>query len=152
MKPSSSSANSLELAPRVTSSNSDDGDDASSPPPPLAWVQGHLTLEGHSHAVDSVVFSPDGTRLASHSRRDRDETVRVWDAVRGKLLHVLEGHTKLVQSVVFSRDGTTLVSSSWDQTVRVWDVETGKTVRVLKGHTSHVTSAVLSLFFVLFLY
>ena len=34
------------------------------------------TLEGHSEAVLSVAFSPDGTKLASGSG---DTTVRTWD-------------------------------------------------------------------------
>jgi WD40 repeat protein len=33
------------------------------------------TLTGHSHAVFSVSFSPDGSRICSGSR---DDTIRVW--------------------------------------------------------------------------
>src|SRR5947207_7024915 len=37
------------------------------------------TLKGHSCWVITVVFSPDGSRVASSSY---DETVRVWDVVQ----------------------------------------------------------------------
>ena len=41
--------------------------------------RGHITLKGHTRAVTSVSFSPDGKRLASGSF---DQTVKVWDASR----------------------------------------------------------------------
>lgn len=41
------------------------------------------TLEGHSNWISSMVFSPDGTRLASGSW---DKTVKVWDVACAKEL------------------------------------------------------------------
>jgi WD domain, G-beta repeat len=66
-----------------------------------------------------VVFSPDGSRVASGSY---DNTVRVWDVQTGQCQHTLEGHSHGVRSVVFSPDGSRVASSSDDKTVRVWDV------------------------------
>ncbi|KAH7153729.1 hypothetical protein DER46DRAFT_536377, partial [Fusarium sp. MPI-SDFR-AT-0072] len=65
------------------------------------WDACLLTLEGHSHTVNSVVFSHDSKMVASASR---DQTVRIWDAKTGKCEHVLEGHSNWVDSVVFSHD------------------------------------------------
>ena len=48
-------------------------------------------LSGHSRAVNSVAWSPDGTKLASGSN---DETVRIWEAATGKQLWQLTGHTR----------------------------------------------------------
>ena len=47
------------------------------------------TLRGHSAAVNSVAFSPDGTRVVSASGDEEDEdssdnTVRIWDIASGK--------------------------------------------------------------------
>ncbi|WP_407885597.1 WD40 repeat domain-containing protein, partial [Scytonema sp. NUACC26] len=69
--------------------------------------------------VSSVVFSPDGERLATASD---DKTARVWDAKTGKPLQTLTGHESSVSSVVFSPDGERLATASDDKTARVWQV------------------------------
>ena len=85
-------------------------------------------LRGHTRGVNSVSFSPDGSRIVSGSA---DYTVRVWDSQSGAELMRLNGHTYEVSSVSFSPDGTRIVSGSWDDTVRVWDVASGECVLTL---------------------
>jgi WD40 repeat protein len=102
---------------------------------PSEWSACIQTLEGHSGSVDSVVFSPDGSRAASGSG---DSTVRVWDVQTGQCQHTLEGHLGLVHSVVFSPDGSRAASGSGDSTVRVWDVQTGQCQHTLEGHSGSV--------------
>jgi WD40 repeat protein len=100
-------------------------------------------LTGHSQSVQSVVFSPDGTRLASCSD---DNTVRLWDAHTGGAIgDPMVGHTDSVNSVVFSSDGTHLASCSHDDTVRLWDAHTGGAIGdPMVGHTFSVNSVVFS--------
>ncbi|KIK36843.1 hypothetical protein CY34DRAFT_810907, partial [Suillus luteus UH-Slu-Lm8-n1] len=109
----------------------------------INWTAVQTVISGHTNGVNSVAFSPDGTRIATGSA---DCTVRLWDAATGQPVgEPLLGHTSLVTSISFSPDGTRIVSGSVDETVRLWDVATRQPIgEPLLGHTDSVNSVAFS--------
>ena len=68
--------------------------------------------------VNSLSFSPDGTRIASASW---DKSIKLWDVQTGEELSTLNGHTGSVRDVSFSPDGTRIasVSGSWHPNIDI---------------------------------
>lgn len=68
-------------------------------------------LNGHTDGVLSVVYSPDGNRIATGSK---DRAVRVWDVVTGTCCDILAGHDNWVEDIVYTPQEGKLVSASDD--------------------------------------
>ncbi len=97
-------------------------------------------LDIDQQGVSSMLFSPDGSRLASAVG---DRRIRIWNTSDGSEARVITGHRDLVFSMAFSPDGSTLASASHDQTIRLWNLESGDS-RVLRGHNWSVESVAFS--------
>jgi WD40 repeat protein len=62
------------------------------------------TMQGHSGAVSSAAFSPDGQKVVSSGENNDgdDNTVRIRSVATGKCEQTMKGHTSSVLSVAFS--------------------------------------------------
>lgn len=91
---------------------------------PVFWLMdadnGDLlrTFSGHIYRVNTVVFSPDGTLIASGSK---DKTIGFWN-LDGTLIRNLEAHTDAINSIAFSPNGNAIASASDDKTIILWGV------------------------------
>jgi WD40 repeat protein len=99
------------------------------------------TLRGHSGAVSSVAFSPDGRRIVTGSY---DHTAKVWEADTFKELLTLGRHGGRITSVSCSPDGRRMATGNSDHTATVWDTATGKELVTLEGHNGAVVSVAFS--------
>ena len=92
-------------------------------------------LPGHQSKIYFLVFSPDGTILASGGR---DHTIKLWDIDKDRNIRTVRTlrHTDWVYSVVFSPDGTMLASGRKDNTIKLWNVATGQNIATLKHKNS----------------
>ncbi len=82
-------------------------------------------LQGHSDAVTSVCWSPDGTQLASGSR---DKTAKLWQVASGQNTVTYRGHSAAILSVAWRPVATVtglhyLASGGDDESVQVWDTQ-----------------------------
>ena len=113
------------------------------------------SFKGHVDKVNSIAYSRCGRYLASASGdsfgliiSSNDFTIRIWDIISGKEIHVLRGHNSIINSVDFSPDNKYIVSASGDEfednSIRIWEVNSGKQIQTLRGHTKKVNSVVFS--------
>lgn len=117
-------------------------------PPPVISVNTAAGISisktfGQGEHIRSVVFSPDGTTLATTAGNQEDFSVRLWDVPTGNPLGTLDEHDDIVWGLAFSPDGKMLASASRDGTANVWDWRSRSLLHSL-NLPGEVTSVVFS--------
>lgn len=102
--------------------------------PPKHWVgfDELAHMESGDSTIESVAWSPDGTRLATSGSGQK---VRIWDAMTGQLLTILEDNwVDIINEVSWAPDCARLASANGDGSVRIWKPASGQLISSLAGH------------------
>ena len=98
-----------------------------------------MTLPAHRGLMSGILFSPDGTRLATAGL---DTFVKIWDITPGHELLTLQPFTEdgwpAVAQVTFSQDGSMLAAGGGAGGVSLWNSDTGEGLLTLEGHDDWV--------------
>lgn len=107
----------------------------------LATGKASPEMKGHSDAVTSLRFSPDGASLASGSL---DKTARIWTIADGKETAKFAAPAA-VNAVEWTVNGKQLAVASADPLLRLWNAgEPAAAAKELKGHAGPVTAVALT--------
>ncbi len=98
-------------------------------------IQEYNRLNGHTAAVLTVDFSPDGEQIATAGV---DGTVKLWKR-DGTPIKTLVGHKTIVRTVKFSPDGKILASAGDDKMIKLWKRD-GTLLRTIQTHSSGIWS------------
>ncbi len=89
------------------------------------------TLGSHKNTINSLAFSPNGTRLVSGSD---DYTIVVWNVTNKRRLttlsHITDRVRAQVKAVSFSSDGQMFASAGWH--LKLWDIHTLREIRTIR--------------------
>jgi WD40 repeat protein len=109
----------------------------------LKWKL-RFTLRGHTGAVYSAAFFPDGTKLVTSGD---DGSILVWNVLTGRRIRKLDVTTHTISDVAVSPGGGLIAGCTDDEgdsTVRIWDARTLRLLRTLRAHKGGVFEAVFS--------
>ena len=100
-------------------------------------IQHTFNQKVQSRFVQSVAFSPDGSKLAIGGLH----AVFIRNATTAELMTTHKGHTGHVISVAFSPDGSTLASAT-DHEVLLWDITGAQPITTIDANKNQMVNCV----------
>ena len=102
------------------------------------------TLDRNTAAVTFIIFSRDGSLMATGGT---ESVCHIWEIAKiaeGKPLSVLEGHRGMVCAAAFSNDNRRIITASDDGSSRIWNARSGEALVMLHEHTGPVWTVAFS--------
>ena len=91
-----------------------------------------LQITGNQGTVRSLCFEPTND-LILLSANTGENTIKIWDTIKGINIVCLEGHNSDVNTVKWSNDSQLFASCGLDKTIRFWDIRDYKSINILSG-------------------
>jgi WD40 repeat protein len=106
-------------------------------------AEGHLitTLTGHTHEVNTAIFSSDSARILT-ANGGGENYPRVWDLTDRRHAVSIPAGTGPVFAVAFSPDGKRIITGS--DAARIWSADDGHLLMTLPGDAGAVRGAAFS--------
>ena len=110
-----------------------------------------IAFEKHTSSINSIVFSPDGRKLATSQHCDpqdhlnKSSMICLWHVTTMKLACELKGHRGNVKALVFSNDGSIVAGGQasydehasdqdpWQHSVHLWNAASGDSISVVNN-------------------
>ena len=89
-----------------------------------------MQITGNQGTVRSLCFEPNNDIILL-SANSGENTIKIWDTIKGINIGYLEGHNSDVNSVKWSNDSQLFASCGLDKTVRFWDIRERKNINIL---------------------
>ncbi|MCB0188704.1 MAG: hypothetical protein KDE31_30755, partial [Caldilineaceae bacterium] len=98
-------------------------------------------LEGHTQAVRTVAFAPDGHQVVTGGAL-HDNTLRLWETKNRALVRTFTGHdSRELYDGAISPDGAQILTAACDETARLWDANNGDQIQLFPGHSQSIPCA-----------
>jgi WD40 repeat protein len=97
----------------------------------VATLRARATLRVNNPGPQSLVFSPDGSRLATLAHVGH--VIQFWDAATGEPRGQIAVEDTSVFAIAFSPDGKTMAAAGADGLATLWDVEEGRRLGSVGG-------------------
>ena len=91
-----------------------------------------MQITGNQGTVRSLCFEPNNDIILL-SANSGENTIKIWDTIKGINIGYLEGHNSDVNSVKWSNDSQLFASCGLDKTVRFWDIRERKNINILSA-------------------